>query len=59
MTERTRDAIFLRTLDTGGYEVMNLSTGRLSTAWKVYEIPIPDNIVKKIEQMGTREGIKP
>ena len=59
MTKRTKDAIFLRTLDIGGCKVMNLQTGRWATAWKVYKIPIPDEVIKQIEQMGMKNRIKP
>ena len=59
MTEQTKDAIFLHTLNTGGYEVMNLQTGRQATAWKVYKIPMPDEVIKCIKQMGIKDGIKP
>ena len=59
MTERTKDAVFLHSLDTGGYKVMNLLTGRLAMAWKIYKIPMPEDIVKKIKQMGIKEGITP
>ena len=59
MNERTCDAIFLRTLDTGGYEVMNLRTGKMATAWKLYEVPMTNDIIKRIESLGERDGIKP
>ena len=59
MAKRTKDAIFLCTLDIGGYKVMNLQTGRWAMAWKVYKIPMPDEIIKKIKQMGIKDGINP
>ena len=59
MAERTTVAIFLHMLDTGGYEVMNLHTSKMSTAWKLYEIPMGDDIIKQVEALGTKEGIKP
>ena len=59
MTKRTKDVIFLRTLDTGGYKVMNLQTGRQATAWKVYETLMLDEAIKRIKQIGIKDGIKP
>ena len=59
MNERTCDAIFLRTLDTGGYEVMNLQTGKMATEWKLYEVPMTNDVIKQIESLGERDGIKP
>ena len=42
--ERTTDAIFLRTIDTiqGGYEVLNLKTGKVLYRYKVREVPMPN-----------------
>ena len=58
MSERIRDAIFLRTLDISGYKVMNLQTRRRATAQKIYKIPMPDEVIKQIKQMGIKDGIK-
>ena len=28
-------------------------------AWKIYEIPMPDEVIKRIKQMGIKDRIKP
>ena len=42
MAPHTLDAIYLRALDTvqGGYELMNLKTGKPFTRCMVFEVPI-------------------
>ena len=59
--ERTIDSIFLRTLDNiqGGYEVMNLKTGKPITRHHVVELPTPPAVIKRVEQLAAHEGFKP
>jgi len=57
---RTLDAIYLRpTLDRqAGHEVMNLATGKAITCARVWEIPITPIIIKAVETMAEKQGIK-
>ena len=59
--ERTIDAIFLRTLDNiqGGYEVLNLKTGKPITRHTIVELPTPPEVIKRVEQLAANEGFKP
>jgi hypothetical protein len=59
--ERTIDAIFLRALDNiqGGFEVMNLKTGKPITRHRVIEVPITEQVIKRVEQLAARQGFKP
>ena len=59
--ERAKDGIFLRTLDNqqGGYEVLNLATGKPVTRHELIEIPITSDVIKKVEQLAKRDGFKP
>jgi hypothetical protein len=59
--ERTIDAIFLRTLDNiqGGFEVLNLRTGKTITRHRVIEIPITESVIKRVEQLARLQGFQP
>ena len=61
MALRTMDCIYLRpVLDNvqGGHELLNLATKRVVTRMTVIEIPIPDRIIKLVEELAKRDGIK-
>ena len=57
---RTIDAIYLRPLNNiqGGHELMNLSTGKVITRRKVVELPVTDLIIKTVEGMAEKQGMK-
>ena len=57
---RTIDAIYLRPMTNvqGGYEVMNLATGRMVTTNLVTELPITEHVIKSVETMAEEQGIK-
>ena len=58
---RTIDAIYLRPVPSniqGGHELMDLNSGRLITRPRVWEIPITDIVIKAVEKMGAKQGIK-
>ena len=59
--ERTIDGIYLRTLDNiqGGYEVLNLKTGKTITRHKVYQVPVTPGVIKRVEQLAAKDGFKP
>ncbi len=59
--ERTIDGIHLRTLDNiqGGYEVLNLKTGKPITRHHAIELPTPPEVIKRVEQLAANEGFKP
>jgi len=59
--ERCIDGIYLGPLDNtqGGYEVLNLNTGRIITRHKIDEIPMPTHVIKRVEQLAARDGFKP
>ena len=59
MEERTKDAVHLDTLDgpQGGYECLNLRTGRIITAYKLYELPVADLVKARIEELAARDKI--
>jgi hypothetical protein len=59
--ERTIDAIFLRTMDTiqGGYEVMNLQTGKVLYRYKITEVPMPPHVINRVEQLAKKDGFLP
>ena len=58
---RTIDAIYLRPIPSnmqGGHEVMDLTTGRVLTRSPVWDLPITQLIINKVEQMGEDQGMK-
>ena len=59
--ERTKDGIFLRVLPNrqAGYEVMDLKTGKPCTRHKVTVCPAPDHVIKRVEALAKRDGMKP
>ena len=59
MEERTKDAIYLDTLDgpQGGYECLNLRTGRIITAYKLYELPLTDLAKARVEELAAKDKI--
>ena len=56
--ERTIDAIKLRALDNiqGGYEVLNLATGKTVTCQNVKPLPVNEFIIKRVEHWAARDG---
>ena len=59
--ERTISGIFLRSLDNrqGGYEVLDLQTGQTTTRFKVTELNMPVEVIKRVEQLADKDGFKP
>ena len=59
-TPRTLDGIYLRpsTNKQGGHEVLNVVTGKAVNTPKVKEIPITELMVKAVERMAEKDGIK-
>jgi len=53
LTKRCISAIYLRTLDTkqGGYEVLNLQTGKMVTRHYVKELHINKEVIARVEQL--------
>ena len=58
---RTIGCIFLRTLDNmqAGFQLLNLNTGKIITRRKVFEIPITQTIIERVEQLAEMDGITP
>jgi hypothetical protein len=58
---RIIDAIYLRPMHNarqGGHQVMNLETGRQTTATKVVELPMTEHIIRAVEKMAEEQGVK-
>ena len=57
---RTIDAIYLQPIKNvqGGYEQMNLATERLVTYPTATELPVTDMVIKAVEEMAAKQGIK-
>ena len=57
---RTIDAIYLRPMNNiqGGHEVMNLATGNVITRNRVWEQPATEMVIKAVENMAEKQGIK-
>ena len=57
---RTIDAIYLRPTHNkqGGHELMNLSTGKLITRPRCWEVPVTDIVIKTVEKMAAKQGVK-
>ena len=53
--------IYLQALENiqGGYEMMNLSTGKIITRHKITEIPITKEIINRVEFLAEQDDIKP
>ncbi len=61
MASRTMDCIDIQpVLDNvqGGHELINLATKRVVSRMNVIEIPIPDRIIKVVEELAKQDGIK-
>ena len=61
MASHSLDCIYLRpVLDNvqGGHEVFNLQTKRVITRLHVTEIPVPQRIIKLVEELATQDKIK-
>ena len=60
MEPRTIDCIYLRPLPIrqGGHELMDLRTGRKCTRRVVTPIPMPDWVIKRVETMAKKQGVK-
>ena len=58
--ERMIDCIYLRPNENnqGGHILMNLNTGKRITRGRVTEIPLPQMVKEKVEQMADYQGIK-
>ena len=61
LEERTITGILLNTLDNiqGGYEVLNLKTGKPITRHHVKELPLTPDIIARVEHLAKRDGFKP
>ena len=57
---RTLSAIYLRPSSdlAGGHECMNLHSGRVITSYTVKEIPMTSFVIKSVEKMAAKQGIK-
>ena len=60
MEERTIEAIYLGPIweKPGGHKLMDLHTGRVITRQKVTEIPVTPTVIKAVEEMAERQGMK-
>ena len=61
MEERTISGIYLRTLHNiqGGYEILNLKTGKPITRHHITELPATKEDIARVEQLAKRDGFKP
>jgi len=61
MKPRTIGAIYLQPTDNvqGGHQLLNLSTGRVITRAHVTEIPIPQDVVDRVEFLAQQDNVKP
>ena len=61
-TPETRriDGIYLRPMQNkqGGHEIMNLASGQVVSRRNLTEIPIPDSVIKRVESMAHKQGMK-
>ena len=57
---RAIDGIYLRPMmnSQGGHEIMNLATGLVITHHKVTTLPVTDFVIKTVECMAEKQGIK-
>ena len=58
---RTIGCIYLRFMDNrqAGYELLNLTTKKVITRRKFTEIPTPQNVIDRVEQMAKDDGMHP
>ena len=51
---RTIGCIFLQTIENqqGGFQLLNLNTGKVITQRKIYKIPITQTIIDRVEQLA-------
>ena len=57
MRQRTIDAIVLNHTSSGKYRFMSLETGREVDGTVKEVLPLTDEIIKKVEDMGAKQGI--
>ena len=57
---RTLDAIYLRPTNNeqGGHELMDLNSGLVITRNRCWEIPVTDLVIRAVEYMAEKQGIK-
>ena len=57
---RTIDCVYLRPLNNkqGGHELMNINTERKTTRPRVWELPVTDLIIQRIEELAAKDGIR-
>ena len=56
---RTIGCIYLRSTDDKGYQLLNLSSKHVITRRKYTEIPTPQNVIDRVEQLAQQDGMKP
>ena len=56
---RTIECIFLKTLDNiqAGFQLLNLNTGKIITRRKIFEIPVTQTIIDRVEELAKIDGI--
>ena len=59
--QRTIGCIYLRSLENeqGGYELLDLNTGRVISRRKYYEIPVTQQVINRVEELAHHDGIRP
>ncbi|MGL5918789.1 MAG: hypothetical protein ACRCYM_06045, partial [Cetobacterium sp.] len=57
---RTLDCIYLGPVKSkqGGHKLMDISTGKMITRRRVKELPMTDIVIRAVEQMAKKQGIK-
>ena len=57
---RTLDCIYLGPVKSkqGGHKLMDISTGKVITRRRVKELPMTDIVIRAVEQMAKKQGIK-
>ena len=55
----TIGCIYLRLIESGGYELLNLMTGKVITRRKITEVSITQEVINVVEQMPKDDGMKP
>ena len=58
---RTLGCIYLHYLEQGdgAYELYNLATKKILTRRKYTELPIPDHVIQRVEEIARQDGMKP
>ena len=56
---RTIGCIYLRSLKNDGFELLNLSTKKIITRRKYTELPMPQNVIDRVEKLAKQDDIKP